>query len=207
MAQAPTGKDEKPAQTCLVPYLDQATAPAAVTATLDSLPYRRNIFLLLGHSSGLFPPLMSVYGAIFNGATRTIPLLDWQLVVLRIAARLDAKYPWEVNEPVARLQGMSQAKLDSMGASPEAIENDATGIWTERDRSIIKLVDEQLQSYSNDPETVKEARRHLSVEELVEVFIIMGLYTLIARITKGLHIDLDGEIPGLEEGLKRLVTK
>ncbi|MCJ1367961.1 hypothetical protein MMC16_007099 [Acarospora aff. strigata] len=207
MAQAPTDTEEKPAQTCLVPYLDPATAPAAVTATLDSLPYRRNIFLLLGNASGLFPPLMSVYGAVFNGETRKIPLLDWQLVVLRIAARLGAPYPWEANEPVARLNGMSQAKIDSMGASPEVIENDVSAIWTERDRSIIKLVDEQLKSYTNDPETVRGARRHLSVEELVEVFIIIGVYTLIARITKGLHIDLDGEIPGLEEGLKRLVTK
>lgn len=35
---------------------------------------------------------------------------------------------------------------------------------------------------------------------------ILGVYVLIARITKGLKIDMDGEIPGLEDTLKKLVT-
>ena len=207
MASASTDQVEKAPQTCLVPYLDPENAPEAVAAKLAQLPYKRNIFLLLGQSSGLFPPLMSVYQACFNGETRKIPLLEWQLVVLRIAARLDAPYPWDVNEPVARLQGMSQEKVDKMGESGESIEADKEGPWTERDRAIIRIVDEQLKSYTNDEGTIKEARRFLSVEELVEVFIIIGIYTLIARITKGLRIDLDGEIPGMAEKLKALVTK
>jgi len=44
--------------TCLVPYVDAANAPPAVREKLSVLPFRRNVFLLLGHSPGLFPPLM-----------------------------------------------------------------------------------------------------------------------------------------------------
>lgn len=64
-------------KTCLVPYVDPKTAPPAVAEKINVLPFRRNIFLLLGHSEGLFPHLMGVIGGCFNGKVRTVPLLDW----------------------------------------------------------------------------------------------------------------------------------
>jgi hypothetical protein len=53
--------------TCLVPYIDVTTAPPAVADRIKVLPFRRNIFLLLGHSHGLGPALMSIIGGCFNG--------------------------------------------------------------------------------------------------------------------------------------------
>jgi hypothetical protein len=206
-APTPNTDSKAPHSTCLVPYIDPATTTGAVKQTLDSMPFVRNIFLLLGHSSGLFPPLMTVYQAAFNGQKRTLPVLDWQLVVLRIAARLDAPYPWDVNEPVARINGMSKPKLDSMGATSEAVQADEAGIWSARDKAILKVIDEQLKAYTNEPETIANVRQFISVEELVEIYIILGAYALIARITRGLRIDLDGEIPGLEDSLRKMITK
>jgi hypothetical protein len=63
--------------TSLIPYVDPATAPPEVAERIKVLPFRRNIFLLLGHSRGLFPHLMGVIGGCFNGRVRSIPLLDW----------------------------------------------------------------------------------------------------------------------------------
>lgn len=63
--------------TCLIPYVDPKTAPAEIAAKINVLPFRRNIFLLLGHSHGLFPHLMGIIGGCFNGQVRKIPLLDW----------------------------------------------------------------------------------------------------------------------------------
>lgn len=201
------GESQTSPSSCLIPYLDPASASGDVKDTLDSMPYVRNIFLLLGHSSGLYPPLMNVYKAAFNKEKRKLPLLDWMLVVLRIAARLVAPYPWDVNEPVARINGLGQTKLDAMGEAPETVQEDAAGIWSEREKAILKLIDEQLTSYTNEPETVENAKKLMTVEELVEIYILLGVYTLIARITKGLRIDLDAEIPGLEESLKKMIQK
>lgn len=206
--QSNTGSKSSPGQSsCLIPYLDPATATGNVKATLDSMPYVRNIFLLLGHSSGLHPPLMDVYKAAFNKDKRKLPLLDWLLVVLRVAARLDAPYPWDVNEPVARLNGMGAARLDAMGAPSKVVQADAGSVWTMRDKAILALVDEQLTTYTNESATVKGARQLMSDEELVEIYILLGVYVLIARITRGLRIDLDAEIPGLEESLKKMIQK
>ena len=63
--------------TCLVPYVDAATAPQAIADKIRVLPFRRNIFLLLAHSEGLFPHVSGLIGGCFNGKVRKIPLLDW----------------------------------------------------------------------------------------------------------------------------------
>lgn len=192
--------------TCLVPYVDAANAPPAVREKLGVLPFRRNIFLLLGHSPGLFPPLMGVIGGCFDGNVRTLPLLDWQLIVLRTATTLGAQYEYDVNRPVANVYGMPQAKLDAIDnkMSPEDVKS-GKGPWTERDRIILRIVDEQLATYTNEPETIVAARRILTVGELVEVLIILGTYALIARVIRGLKIDDDAEIPGLEDMLRKAV--
>lgn len=79
-------------------------------------------------------------------------------------------------------------------------------LFTRRDRAILTLVDEQLASYTNTEAAVEEAKEVLTVEEIVEVYIVLGVYVFIARITKALKIDMDGEIPGLEDTLKKVVT-
>ena len=193
-------------KTCLVPYVDAATAAPAVQEKLKVLPFRRNIFLLLGHSSGLFPHLMGVIGGCFDSNVRTLPLLDWQLIVLRTATTLGAQYEYDVNRPVANVYEMQQAKIDAIDnkMSPEDVKS-GKGPWTERDRVILRIVDEQLATYTNDPETIRVAREILTVEELVEVLIILGTYSLIARVIRGLKIDDDAEIPGLEDMLRKAV--
>lgn len=192
--------------TSLIPYVDAANAAPAVRDKLKVLPFRRNIFLLLGHSSGLFPPLMGVIGGCFDSNVRRLPLLDWQLIVLRTATMLGAQYEYDVNIPVARVYGMDQAKVDAIDAKMSAEEvKDGKGPWTVRDRIILRIVDEQLATYTNEEETILAARKILTVEELVEVLIILGTYALIARVIRGLKIDDDAEIPGLEEMLKKAV--
>lgn len=191
-------------KTSLIPYVDFDTAPPAVQDKLKVLPFRRNIFYLLGHSHGLFPHLTGVIGGCFDGTIRKIPLLDWQLIVLRTATTLGAKYEYDVNLPVAEVYEMSQEKIDAMGCPAEEIRS-GRGPWSERDRIILRIVDEQLKTYSNEPQTIKDALEVLTKEELVEILIILGTYALIARVINALKIDDDPPIPGLKDMLRKAV--
>lgn len=209
--------------TCLVPYVDVSTAPPAIADKINVLPFRRNIFRLLGHSHGLFPHVMGIIGGCFNGQVRKIPLLDWvssyrlpsalslmilqQLIVLRTATVLDAKYEYDVNVPVAEIYDLGQDKIQAMGCTAQSVIN-GEGPWSERQRLVLRVVDEQLATYSNDPQTIQDALEVLSVEDLVEVLIILGTYALIARVIRGLKIDDDQPIrpEGLAEMLKKSVT-
>ncbi len=191
-------------KTSLIPYVDFDTAPPDVQNKLRVLPFRRNIFYLLGHSHGLFPHLTGVIGGCFDGRIRKIPLLDWQLIVLRTATTLGAKYEYDVNLPVAEVYEMPQEKIDAMGCQSEDVLS-GKGPWSERDRIILRIVDEQLKTYSNEPQTIKDALEVLTKEELVEVLIILGTYALIARVINALKIDDDPPIPGLKDMLKKAV--
>jgi len=128
--------------------------------------------------------------------------------VLRTATKLEAKYEYDVNLPVAELYDMGDEKIAAMRCSPESVRN-GEGPWSDRDRVILRIVDEQLVTYTNEPETIMEALQILTKEELVEVLIILGTYALIARVIRGLKIDDDRPIrpPGLMEMLKKSVTE
>jgi alkylhydroperoxidase family enzyme len=192
-------------KSCLVPYLDPKRAPPAVQEKLKVLPFRRNILLTMAHSHGLFPHFSSLLGGCFDGKTRRIPLFDWQLIVLRTATILKAKYEYDVNLPVAEAYGFPQDKIVAIGSSIQDVCA-GKGPWSERDRIILRLVDEQLAAYDNEPETVREALKLLTVEDLVEVLIIIGIYALLARVIKGLKVDDDEEIPNLRDKIKTAIS-
>lgn len=120
---------------------------------------------------------------------------------------MEAKYEYDVNLPVAEVYEMDPAKIEAMGCSAESVR-DGQGPWNARERIILRIVDEQLATYTNEPETIKDALEILSKEELVEVLVILGTYALIARVIRGLKIDDDQPIrpEGLAEMLKKSVT-
>lgn len=102
---------------------------------------------------------------------------------------------------------MDPAKIAAMDCDAESVLK-GEGPWSERDRVILRIVDEQLATYTNEPSTVKDALEILTHEELVEVLVIIGTYALIARVIRGLKIDDDQPIrpDGLAEMLKKSVT-
>ncbi len=114
---------------------------------------------------------------------------------------------YDVNLPVSELYEMDQAKIDAIGASRESVVA-GEGPWTERDRLILRIVDEQLATYTNQTETIEEAKKFLSDAELVEVLIIIGAYCMLARVLRGLKVDDDQPIrpPGLMNALRESVT-
>lgn len=83
------------------------------------------------------------------------------------------------------------------------------GPWTDRQRVILRVVDEQLATYTNTPGTIRDAVEMLGHAELVEVLIILGTYSTLARIINGLRIDDDQPIrpDGLEDMLRASVTQ
>ncbi|RAH72223.1 uncharacterized protein BO66DRAFT_390346 [Aspergillus aculeatinus CBS 121060] len=193
-------------KTCLIPYVDPDTAPSVIQERLKVLPFRRNILLILAHSQGLFPHISGLLGACFDGKQRKLSLFDWQVVVLRVSRALDAKYEWDVNVPVAEAFGFPPEKAEAMGCSAQDVV-EGKGPWSERERAILRLVDEQLKGTTNKPDTVKEALQHLDVDEVVEVLVMTGIYAMLAGVMRGLKIDDDEVIPDFQEKIRSAVSE
>ncbi|PYH71013.1 carboxymuconolactone decarboxylase family protein [Aspergillus vadensis CBS 113365] len=191
--------------TCLVPYVNPDSAPPNIQEKLKVLPFRRNILLTLAHSHGLFPHISGLLGACFDGNQRSIPVHEWQLIVLRVGTVLQAKYEIDVNKPVAEVFGFPQEKFNAIGCSIEEVMK-GRGPWSNRDRVILRMTEEQLSTYDNKPETIEDALKLLSVGDVVEILLIIGVYAMLARVIKGLKVDEDEPILDLKKMIKTAIT-
>lgn len=201
-----TSNNDPVRKNCLVPYPRVDDLPPILRDKLNILPFRRNILLTIAHSHGLAPHLLSLIGACFDGTQRGLPTLDWQLIVLRTATILKAKYEYDVNIPVAEVYNMSKEKIDNIACPSSVVHDISQGPWTARDRILLRMVDEQLATYTNEEKTIQDAVEILGTDMVVEVLIIIGVYGLLARLIKGLRVDDDPEIPGLKEKIKSAIT-
>jgi alkylhydroperoxidase family enzyme len=114
---------------------------------------------------------------------------------------------FDVNLPVSELYEMDPAKIAAIGCTAESVVN-GEGPWSERDRLLLRIVDEQLATYTNEPTTIQDAQQVLTDAEVVEVLIIIGTYSTLARILRGLKVDDDQPIrpPNLMDALRASVT-
>lgn len=193
------------ASMALLPLVDPSTLTPAGQLALQTIPFKRNMLSTLAWASGLFIPLMGILGGCFDGRVRILPGQDWQLVVLRVAHVLDAPYVYDNNQYAAQIMGMPMSKINNFNMSSTDI-NAGRGPWTHRDKLILNIIDEQLQTGTNEVQTVKDALTVLTYGELVEAYIIMGTYRTFASVAKGLRVDEDSTAPGLATIIRTIVT-
>ena len=174
---------------------------------LRRFPFERHMFALLARSRGLFPPLWDWLHRLLDGNTRTIQVLDYQLVVLRMAGTVGADYLFSINAPVSKAFEMGAEKIEALGKGLKSEELFAMGIWSERQQCIITLVDESIATFTNKEETIAWAKSQMTDDEVVELFIVLGMYSMLARLTRGLRVQPDPPVPHLEQTARRDITK
>ncbi|GJC78542.1 hypothetical protein ColLi_01380 [Colletotrichum liriopes] len=187
----------------LLPYVDSSTAPPDIKAALQTLPFERNIFKLLANSKVFFKPFMALLSSAWS-EDRKIRSTDWQLAVLRTAATLDAPYEWDVNEPVARVFGLSDEQFAAIRNVDEPLPET---LFTPRQRLVGRIVTTLGREGKVDKDTIVEAKAIFSDEEITEIFFVQGIYGFLARFMNSVRIDFDEPIPGLEEQLRKYNAK
>ncbi|KAI1405014.1 AhpD-like protein [Hypoxylon fuscum] len=197
--QEPSYTSRYPNQRAIFPYIDAKKAPTELSDAFKVLPFERNVLKLLAHAEGFFPPIAQLLSTIFR-VTRELPTLEWQLVVLRTAALIGAHYVFEINTPVALVNGMPNAKrlLIAFG------KVDDTEFFTVRDRILLRFVQELVLNNTASDSLLEELKANFSTREIIEVIVIVGLYTIFGRVANVSRIDEDPEIPNLLESLGQL---
>ncbi|KAK2682194.1 AhpD-like [Fusarium oxysporum f. sp. vasinfectum] len=166
----------------LLPYVDSNTAPPDIKAALQTLPFERNIFKLLANSN-----------------VKILPS-EWQTTVLRTAATLDAPYEWDVNEPVARVLGLTEEQFAALRNPKEPLPE---SLFTPRQRLIARIVEELSRQPRVSKDVMDEALKAFSHEEITEIFFLNGIYGFLARFMNSARIDFDEPIPGLLDILRK----
>jgi len=109
---------------------------------------------------------------------------DRELVILRSCARCGSEYEWGVHVSIfARRFGLSEKEIEGTRLAAWT-----DPLWTERDRDLVRLVDEL-----HDHATLSDAlwarlARTWEHDQLVELIVLTGFYHTISFVTNGLQV-------------------
>jgi alkylhydroperoxidase family enzyme len=115
-----------------------------------------------------------------------LPDADRELVILRMARKHRAEYVRGMHEGLARKAGLTDAQISELQEP-----NYKPGTFSERQLSILALVDAAGEPAQSDGPLVLKTKKFLSDQEIVELFGVIGAAFTVSCITVSLDIPLD----------------
>jgi alkylhydroperoxidase family enzyme len=145
---------------------------------------KANIFRLLANAETVFEP-WARYGLALLRDT-TVDSLLRELAILRVAALTPgAEYEWVQHEAIAR----------AVGASDEQVEACRTGLDAEgNDALVLRFTEEVVRDATPSDATFAAMTQVFSVQEIIELLLVIGQYMTIARVMATAQIDMDEPI-------------
>jgi hypothetical protein len=157
---------------------------------------------LLANSPAFFGTFMKLLSTCWSPEL-AIRASDWQLIVLRTSAILNAPYEWDVNEPAARvLECFSEAQFVALKDATTPLSE---ALFNKRQLLLARYVEEFNGAQSRVSEgTMREAIALFSGQGTSEISYVAGVYGFLARFMNSAKIDFDPPIEGLAEFLKKV---
>ncbi len=117
-----------------------------------------------------------------------------ELVILRIGWRLKSEY--EFCQHVAVAKRIKMSEQDILGVR----DPDACASYNELDRAVIRMTDELIERAEISPATRAIISRSFTPEQMVELLLAVGNWTMFAIFLKNAEIPLDAGVPSWPEG-------
>ena len=165
------------------PFPDPSALSPQTREMLAGLP-GNNVFQALAHADAAFPPLMAVTASLWNDAE--LGQRQRELAILRTARLVDSDYEWMHHVEVARMVGITEDEL----AAIDAGDLDAAP-FPAGDRLLLEAVPGILARRRSDDAAFTALREHLSLREVVELHLVVGLYASIAAVVADLDVPMD----------------
>lgn len=139
-----------------------------------------NLFRTMARSTRVLQRMFA--GSLLDKGS--ISFRDRELVILRTCARCRSEYEWGVH--VTFFADKATLTPEQVAATLEA----GTGAeWSERDRLLLRLVDELHDDATLSDALWLELEREFNAEQLLEVIALTGYYHTISFLTNGLRIE------------------
>lgn len=142
-----------------------------------------HLFTVLGRHRWLFRAFWIYSGQLLGRGKLGLP--DKELVILRVGHLRDSKYELQQHTRLGRKRGVDDALQDRIFAGP-----DAEGL-TERQRALIRAVDEFVTRRDMSDATYAALASHLDSQQIIEFCAIAAHYDGIAGILATLRVPLD----------------
>ena len=110
-----------------------------------------------------------------------------ELLILRTCVRARNDYEFNLHvQTISELMGLAKAQIEDL--KEEQVSDE---LWTGQERALIHLIDGLVARIEVSQPVFEEARRHFSEAELVELVLLVGLYTGVAMIVALAKPELD----------------
>jgi 4-carboxymuconolactone decarboxylase len=112
---------------------------------------------------------------------------DREIVILRTCARCGAEYEWGIHVSYF---------AERFGVSTEQIAATAHGnaqgpSWTERDRLLVRLVDELHDTARISDALWTDLEAHWEIPQVLELIVLAGFYHTVSFVVNGAKIELE----------------
>lgn len=161
-----------------------------------------NVFTTLARHRRLFRPWLRFAGALMPGGS--LPRVDSELVILRVAHNTRCRYEWQQHERLAQAAGLSADDVTRV-----AQEHDAPS-WSPRRRLLLRAADELHSSRDISSQLWDELRPLLSDKELIELCMLVGHYEMLAMTLNALRVqpdELPRAAPRFSRGIQAMLAR
>jgi alkylhydroperoxidase family enzyme len=147
---------------------------------------KMHLFATLGQHKRLFLSMMPYSAVLLRGR---LPLVDTELIILRVAHLRDSEYELQHHRWMGRRRGLDDQTQELIFAWPNAI--DGAGGLTDRQQTLLRATDEFILSRSISTEVWQQLSHHLDRRQLIEFCLLAGQYDCLAATMSALEIPLD----------------
>ena len=161
-----------------------AVSPAEFTAEQETLVgdwSAMNFSRVIVNNPDLYRTLVPLIAKLISGSA--LPPRDREILVLRTLALYDEVYEADHHISIARNAGMNDAEI-------EAAKIGGPGL-SQFDQILIKAADELVRDQTVSDGIWTQLAERYSRPQLMDVVALVGLYTLMAMLTKSFGIELE----------------
>jgi alkylhydroperoxidase family enzyme len=155
-----------------------------------------NVFTTLARHRRLFRRWLRFAGAMMPAGK--LRREDTELLILRVAHNTQAPYEWAQHSRIALTAGLTDDDVERVREGPEA-----TG-WTPHQALLLLAADELHASQTLTDATWTVLERELSTEQLIELCLLVGHYTMLAMTLNALRVVPDPPPKGMPRALGAL---
>lgn len=142
-----------------------------------------SLFLVLGRHRKLFRAWLRFAGRLMPGGT--LPRVDTELVILRVAHLRSCSYEWGHHVRLGKRAGLTAADVDRVQDGP-----DAPG-WSARHLAILRAVDELHATGDLSDAAWAALREHLDDMGCIELVMLAAHYEMLATTIAALRVPPD----------------
>lgn len=167
-----------------IPLVDREAAAPHVRELLDALPVPLGIFGLMAQAETCVRPLVGLGTAILS--QQELDARVRELVILQAAQLTPGRYEWVQHVPIAEAVGASKEEIAAVER-----EDWSAAVFDSRTSTALRFTADTLQHAKVSDALFAEVRSHFSPREIVELVLTLGYYSMLARLTEVVELEID----------------